>query len=105
MHSTFGSPNRANPTLLQLSETQVSDLSMPAVGRLTSIVELSLSNGTRIGDGGLPCLANLPDLYTLDLSRTGVTDNGVAALAGVRNLGEPVPIGMRVTDASRCGPV
>ena len=79
---------------------------MPAVGRLTSIVELSLSNGTRMGDGGLPCLANLPDLYTLDLSRTGVTDNGVAALSRRPELGRACTYrDARLRTLARCGPV
>ena len=61
---------------------------MKALQAVTSLQELSLAGAARVSDAGASALSRLTQLRHLDLSKTGVGDRGLQALAaaGMRHL-------------------
>jgi hypothetical protein len=72
-------------TALDLSETAITDVAAPHLGRLRTVTALYLS-GVRLTDASVPYLAAIPRLRELVLSGSAVTDAGLAALAQARGL-------------------
>jgi len=99
----------AHPNLEELSlmQSNVTDLVMPAMGKLTKLKRLSL-NETGITDLGLSKLAGLEDLEQLNLSETRIHGTGFRAggsskgFASLRDLAlHRVPLDDRGADALR----
>jgi hypothetical protein len=78
----FAAPNVSSLTTLQLSRTSTTDYGLWVLRSLSlpPIKSLNLAENF-VTDQGLPYLAAFTDLKTLDLARTGVSGEGVAALA------------------------
>jgi len=55
--------------------------------------------GTKVTDASLPLIGGFKQLESLDLSRLPVTDNGLAAVVGLRNLKTLFLTGCQVSDA------
>ena len=68
----------ADGTVLDLSDTSVSDAGLAHLSGLTGLQRLYLSD-TGVTDAGLAHLTGLTGLHVLYLYRTRVTDAGVAA--------------------------
>lgn len=69
---------------LSLTAVPVGDELVDYLLKRKTVTYLSLS-GTKVGDAGVKKLPALP-LVALDLSQTGVTDDGLKALQGVKSL-------------------
>jgi hypothetical protein len=72
-----------NVQSLSLWQTQLSDACMKHFRRLKNLKHLNLS-GTRITDKGLAVLGPLPELESISVVATGVTEAGVAAYVKTR---------------------
>lgn len=84
---------------LDVSWTQMSDLGIERLSSLAMLRSLALA-GTRITDRALAILArNLPDLVSLDLSNTAVTEAGMASLTLLGRLAELNLEGTALDDA------
>ncbi|MGV3640913.1 MAG: ribonuclease inhibitor, partial [Adhaeribacter sp.] len=70
---------------LDLSETAITDRSLPAIAKLKHLTRLKLDN-TRITDAGLAPLAGLQKLRALNLYGTQVSDQGLKALQNCKSL-------------------
>jgi uncharacterized membrane protein len=70
---------------LDLSETAITDKSLPLIARLHHLTRLKLDN-TQVTDAGIAHLKTLPRLRALNLYGTQVSDQGLKALHGCRNL-------------------
>jgi internalin A len=80
--------------------TPVTDAALEPLGRLTRLGELDLSGCTGVTDRGATLLArNHPRLQTLRLTGTGITDAGLAHLAGLDELRLLQLDGTKITDA------
>jgi Leucine-rich repeat (LRR) protein len=111
-----------NVTLVQLSNSQVSDATLKHLKALTQLQELDLIgtkisdaglenlkgltqlqelhlNGTNVTDAGLENLEGLTRLQLLDLSGTNVGDAGLKHLKGLTRLRQLILIGTRLSDA------
>ncbi len=67
-------------TMLLLHGTDIRDEQLPALAKLHGLVVLDLSQNPTISNGGLAALAGLQRLESIDLSATGVSGDGIAAL-------------------------
>jgi uncharacterized membrane protein/mono/diheme cytochrome c family protein len=70
---------------LKLSNTKITDASMPSVGKLSNLVKLHL-NHTAITDKGIEQLANLKYLEYLNLFDTQISDAALLKLAQLKSL-------------------
>jgi hypothetical protein len=109
-------------TILGLQGTQVSDIVMPQVGKLSKLKRLALGqtkvtsrglqyleplkqlntislSGTDVDDAGLSHLSRLPTLYWLALSDTRTSDDGLRHLGSIRSLDMLQLSNTKVTDA------
>ena len=75
-HNPPKSPTLIDSPVLSLSNTQVTDVGLRHLTRLTNLEELYIAN-TQISDTGLEHLKGLTNLGLLDLYGTQVTDEGV----------------------------
>jgi hypothetical protein len=72
-------------TELSLARTNITDISMLAIGRLRRLNKLNLRS-TQITDAGLRELRTLTQLKQLDLRNTSVTSTGLKAVVGMSSL-------------------
>ncbi len=84
---------------LDLAETQVTDIGLKAVRRMTTLKYLFL-DGTRVTDAGLIHLRGFTSVRKLGLERTHVTDAGVVNLTGFAQLER---LGLSSTEVSDAG--
>lgn len=71
---------------LRASGCQVSSEGLKAIGKMTNLQELDLSENTSIFDDGLAHLQPMHQLQKLNLWRVPITDEGVASLAGLTEM-------------------
>jgi Leucine-rich repeat (LRR) protein len=84
---------------LDLSATSVSDAGLAHLVAATKLKQLFLE-GTKLTDDGLLLVGRLKALEELDLSRLeGISDEGLAALAGLKNLNVLHLSGSPISDA------
>ncbi len=67
--------NPARLTQVDLGETEIDDVAMELIGKMTNL-EYLLLDGTRVTDAGLPHLHTLTKLKSLLLVKTQVTWGG-----------------------------
>ena len=70
---------------LQLSDTKITDASLPVIAACTHVTRLQMRN-TAITDKGLSSLTGLDQLQLLNLVNTKVTAQGIMKLSGLRQL-------------------
>lgn len=91
LQESFGCRSRVNDqgevVQLSIGNPKFQDADCRQLATLQSLESVDLS-GTGITDEGLAALAKLPALTTLKLSATGVTDDGLATLAECTSLKE-----------------
>ena len=70
-------------TVLDLSETRITDIGFQALKSLPNVAELNLYYSELIGDGAMAALREWKHLRVLNLRGTKVTDAGLIPLAGL----------------------
>jgi hypothetical protein len=83
---------------LDLAETQITDIGLKSVGRMTGLKYLFL-DGTHVTDAGLAHLKGLTGVRKLGLERTRVTDAGLENLTAFTQLERLGLSNTEVTDA------
>ena len=71
---------------MNLGETAVSSKGIEQIAKLPILRRLELSRLERVDDRAIPSLLAMEQLEEIDLSDTGVTDQGLETLQGARNL-------------------
>lgn len=99
LHARVGPEFLGDVTAVWLDGPQASDAVLPQVGRLQRLGLLAMSR-TSVSDTGLASLKGLTRLERLDLSRnTTVSDAGLKHLAGLTRLEELNLGGTKISDA------
>ncbi len=84
---------------LVVDHTELTDISLVAIQRMTCLKRLSLRGSYKLTDGGLEHLAGLKSLEDLDLSHTHVRGSGLRMLTGLESLKKLNLDGSRLADA------
>jgi Leucine-rich repeat (LRR) protein len=74
-----------NLQVLRIADAQISDQTMPIIGRCRDLRELDLRKNP-VGDEGLKHLARMQQLESLWLAQCGVSDTGLNHLRGLKSL-------------------
>lgn len=82
---------------LSLESTSISDVSMPAIAAMTSLMELDLSH-CQITDGGLASLRGHPSLRKLWLNQCRITDEAIDTLLTLPRLEQLFVEGTNLSD-------
>ncbi len=91
--------------ILSLEQTRISDAGVQHLSGLTGLHEINLEafgvdrQGFGVGDEAMKVLAKMPELETVRLRLTKVTDAGMAELAKIKTLKSLSVPGTRVSDA------
>jgi len=72
-------------TWLDLSDTDLSDDGLKAIGQLSNLTKLNV-NRTKITDAGIDAISNLERLITLNLYGTSISDQGLEKLTDLKTL-------------------
>jgi internalin A len=84
--------------LLVVSDSKMTDLAMPEIGKLKDLTNLTLA-GTGITGKGIKNLLDLRHLSTLDLARTDISDAGLQEIKQLTSISTLSLDGTKVTDA------
>jgi len=87
-----------NLKMLFLGDTKISDTGLKEVAKLRNLILLYLK-GSQITDAGLEEVAKMQQLLALNLSNTQITDAGLKEVAKLQQLGELNLSETRITDA------
>ena len=82
---------------LFLGGAGLSDAELRGLARLKLLESLDLSDNPGVTDKGMPAVAALERLRTLNLSKTGVTDKGLVQLKKLDGLRTVIVVGTEVT--------
>jgi len=82
---------------LELDNTQVSNIGLAHLRRLTQLKILTL-RGTQVGDAGMASLKEMTQLEVLNLADTSITDAGLVHLQGLAKLRDLELLNTYVTD-------
>jgi tRNA A-37 threonylcarbamoyl transferase component Bud32/Leucine-rich repeat (LRR) protein len=72
--------NSSNMWHLEMIQCQVSDNDMKIIATMHNLIELNLADNKALTDQGLQSIDNLPNLKSLNIKDTSVSDEGVAKL-------------------------
>ncbi|MBU6453284.1 MAG: hypothetical protein KGS72_15990 [Cyanobacteria bacterium REEB67] len=73
-------------TVLSLSRCHLSDEEMKTVGKFTALTQLSIDGNPKISDRGAKNLASMPNLVSLDIMDTSITEKSLPILMGLKKL-------------------